>query len=274
MQLHNLILEVFHTEEYQLDPLEKGLTNKNYLLQIEQNKYVIRVPYDDNENIVVRSHETQALAAVCDFDLDVPYIYYDQHSGIKITEFIPNLSEFKECTAKDKIERTARLMKRFHSLNLKIDSCFEPIKRLYLYKSKVNNPIYDLSEYEHVIDMVKHNDSKQILCHNDWVSGNILFSEQKDYLIDYEYAANNDPIFDVMSYLSENAITDTQERKRFYAIYFDEFDDNVQQQLDMWEDFQNLLWCYWAMMMYESRKEDIYKKIAADKYHALKTRSS
>ena len=35
------------------------------------------------------------------------------------------------------------------------------------------------------------------------VDGNILFTKENVYLIDYEYAADNDPLFDVMSFLSE-----------------------------------------------------------------------
>lgn len=44
----------------------------------------------------------------------------------------------------------------------------------------------------------------------------------------------------------------------------------VRRQLDIWENFQNLLWCCWAMMMWESRHESVYRAIARDKYEALK----
>lgn len=57
---------------------------------------------------------------------------------------------------------------------------------------------------------------------------------------------------------------------RFYAVYFDKLDDTLRHQLDIWESFQNLLWCNWAMMMWESRREEIYRSIAKDKYEALK----
>ncbi len=71
----------------------------------------------------------------------------------------------------------------------------------------------------------------------------ISYSQDKTYLIDYEYAANNDPLFDVMSFLSENQINDPALRERFYAVYFNEMNDTVRKQLDIWENFQNLLWC-------------------------------
>ena len=105
------------------------------------------------------------------------------------------------------------------------------------------------------------------------MDGNILFTKDKTYLIDYEYAANNDPLFDVMSFLSENQIEDPALRARFYAVYFDEMNATVRRQLDIWENFQNLLWCCWAMMMWESRHESIYRAIARDKYEALKRKN-
>ena len=164
-------------------------------------------------------------------------------------------------------------MKRFHSLQKRVDADFEPIRRLQGYRNRLRQPLYDLTPYEDAIQAVYHLNNPRILCHNDWVDGNILFTKDKTYLIDYEYAANNDPLFDVMSFLSENQIEDPALRERFYAVYFDEMNATVRRQLDIWENFQNLLWCCWAMMMWESRHESIYRAIARDKYEALKRKN-
>ncbi len=66
------------------------------------------VPRADNEQVVSRSHETAALRAIQNLDFDVPTIYYDEKSGIKITEFIPDCQEYEPCTAQDeKLNRSA-----------------------------------------------------------------------------------------------------------------------------------------------------------------------
>lgn len=72
-----------------------------------------------------------------------------------------------------------------------------------------------------------------------------------------------------MSFITENNIDDPHDREIFFEEYFDEWSDECKERLYIWEVFHNLLWCMWAMMMWEQRKESIYKRIANDKYLAL-----
>lgn len=269
MELHKLIKSLFQTSIYTLEDTKKGLTNRNFLLTVNQKQFIIRIPYQDSHQVVDRKQEVYALEIIKQTDLDVPLIYFNEVSGIKITAYIPNLEEFQDSQKQDKIERVARLMKKLHNLpNVsKID--FQPVETWKRYYANVHDPIYDLSSYTSIIEDVQTLHNPKVLCHNDWVSGNILLGTHKDYLIDFEYAANNDPLFDIMSFLTENNIDDENDRQRFYQIYFDNITPIIKKQLAIWESFHNLLWCTWAMMMYESRKDDVFRQIAHDKYCAL-----
>lgn len=249
--------------------MKKGLTNRNYLLQLDNERFVLRTPHFHSEHIVNRHHETLALEAIKHCDIDVETIYYDEASGYKVTRYIPDALDFAQYQKEDKIIRCAKLMKRFHQLHKKTQVRFAPIQRYSTYKEHVQNPLYDVTPYTYLLQEVEELKGEEILCHNDWVEGNILFTANKTHLIDFEYAADNDPLFDVMSFLTENNITDELQRKQFYDIYFDAFTPQVQQRLSIWECFHNLLWCMWAMMMWEQRHEDVYKKIAHEKYVAL-----
>lgn len=261
-----LIQEVFHTSQYTIEKLEKGLTNHNYLVHVNDELYVLRIPHEDSSHIIDRKREKIVHDLVR--RLDVECIYFNEENGVKITKYEENLYEYKECPYIDKIERCANLMKILHSIPAPTFH-FDPFKTLETYRSCVKKPLYDLSIYEDRIEAVKHFHNKEVLCHNDFVSGNILFGKYRDYLIDYEYGASNDPLFDVISFLSENNIFDKALRARFYKVYFGTMDDTLKKQLYLWEMFQNVLWCHWAMMMYESRKDKVYKEIAHEKYEAL-----
>lgn len=252
--------------------MKKGLTNKNFLLTIDNEQYVLRVPLQDAQNIVNRHHETLALEAIKDAHIDVETIYYDEISGYKVTRYLEHAKTYQECDDQDKIIRVAKLMKKFHSLNTTVDTYFDPIQRLEQYRSHVHSPLYEFEYLQDILHQIEEMDHHYTLCHNDWVDGNILFVDDDAYLIDYEYAANNDPLFDVMSFLSENNIYDETQRQRFYQAYFDHFDQETERNLYLYEALEDALWCYWAMMMYESRHEDIYKNIAEDKikgYHTV-----
>lgn len=260
---------LFFDPDIKITDMQKGLTNQNFLLEMNKETFVLRVPRADSEQIVDRRHETQALKAIANTSIDVETIYYDEISGYKVTRYLPDAMTYGECTFADKIERVARLMKKFHQLHRVVDEDFDPVQRLYSYKAKVTESLFDLDAYDDIIHAVEELIYEKILCHNDWVDGNILFTADQTYLIDYEYAANNDPLFDVMSFLSENQITDPTLRQRFYAVYFDDFTEEISQRLQLWEAFHNLLWCNWAMMMWESRGQQVYRDIAQDKYDAL-----
>lgn len=263
--------QLFTNPNICITDLNKGLTNQNYLLKMDGEAFVLRVPRFDSTHIVDRHHETLALQALQDADIDVETIYYDEISGYKVTRYIEDAKDFHEYDGDDKLERTALLMKKFHALHKTSGIRFQPQKRYEQYHSHVHHPLYDVRPFEFILDRVHQMQYPYVLCHNDWVEGNILFTKEHTYLIDYEYAADNDPLSDVMSFITENKITDKKERERFYQCYFDEMTEEIEERLNVWETYHNLLWCMWAMMMWEHRKEDIYQQIAKDKYEALNT---
>lgn len=262
-----------HTDQnISIHNLHKGLTNQNYILRIDDASFIVRIPHQDQANIVNRHNEFLALQALKDTDIDVRTIYYDEKSGYKITSYVEDAYDFDAYPGADKLVRVAQLMKKFHSLQKHIHVRFDPVERYQSYRSHVSMFLYDVAAYEPIVAQAATMQFESVLCHNDWVAGNILFTKQHTYLIDYEYASDNDPLFDVMSFLSENKIVDPSQRELFYTYYFDGITDALRNRLQIWESYHNLLWCMWAMMMWEHRHDDVYRSIAKDKYEALTTR--
>lgn len=260
---------LFFDETFKLYDMKKGLTNKNYMIETQKQQYVLRVPRFDADKIVNRHHETLALQAIEHTGIDVDLIYYDEASGYKVTRYLKDAQTFDTYQGSDKIMRTALLMRRFHRLNCQIHAPFDPLGKYQQYRKQIKTLLYDITPYEYILEEIKLFSNPQCLCHNDWVGGNILFDKDRTYLIDYEYAGDNDPLFDVMSFLSENNIYDPAQRACFYQYYFDDFTETIQHQLHIWETFHNVLWCAWAMMMFDNRQEECYREIASIKYQAL-----
>jgi thiamine kinase-like enzyme len=259
----------FNTSNFTLTPLNKGLTNHNVLVTIQDERFIVRFPKTDTAHIVNRDHEARALSLISKTGLDVQTLYFDPRSGIKVTRYVPDLMTFDAYAHPDRIERTATLMRRLHALKTPIGALFDPIARYHQYRAHVIEPLISDEAAQAVIDGIHPLCTQLTLCHNDWVPGNIGFSPQRDYLLDYEYAGDNDPFFDVMSFITENEIT-PEERERFLLAYFGRQPDADEQvRLRLYEDFHNLLWCTWAQMMWESRHELIYQSIAHDKFTAF-----
>lgn len=253
----------------QIIDTNKGLTNDNYRVITEHFDVIVRIPRSDSSNIVYRKHEELAHKLIDQTQLDIKTIYYDSNNGMKITEYLPDLKTFNEYYGNDRIQRTAKLMRDLHQINQCIGVNFNPIERYRKYRSFVNKPLVSDNLAEQIIFGISHISNALTLCHNDWVAGNICFTPNKDYLIDYEYAGDNDPFFDVMSFITENNLTQA-EIDEFLICYFGRVPNQTENEiLFNYQQFHNLLWCMWACMMYESRHESIYHSIAIEKYKAI-----
>lgn len=246
----------------------KGLTNKNYYLNDHDNEYMVRIPYPNSEHIVSYINEEKAIKAIASHDIDVPCLYYDAKTGLKISQYLNNTTCFQDCNYVNKIEMVAKLLRKFHDLKIKINSSFDYIEKFNTYKNHTSNMPYEFPYLDKVLSEVCKVKRDYVLCHNDVVDGNLLFVNERLYLIDFEYACDNDPYFDVISFLSENEIYDESLRKRFYDVYFDHYDENTLADLRYLELYADALWCHWAIMMYEARQQQIYLDIAKSKYDA------
>lgn len=261
-----LIRQLFNDEVTSMTLTNKGLTNQNWLIESRGEFFIVRIPFNDSEHIVSRQHEKAAIDLIYRQSLDVETVYFNEKSGIKITKYVDDFKTFDEYSGKDKYYRVGRLMRRFHDLDVRSGFLFDPISRLSQYKAQIKNKIIVLEDEEKYIRFIQDQTDEFTLCHNDWVAGNIGFASTRDYLIDYEYAGDNHPYFDVTSFLSENQIFDESARNEFYIAYFSHLpDEQTLKKLHHFEMFHHILWYHWAMMMAEFRNDEVYRRIAQDK---------
>jgi thiamine kinase-like enzyme len=271
LMISQLIEQLFNQPADAIIKLEKGLTNDNFKVTIDNKHYVLRVPLSNSEHIVNYMAEKKALDVVASLDIDAQTIYYDESTGIKITAFIDDLVGFNEYLNNDKFERVGKLMRKLHDAHTTIGIEFDPLKTYGTYASYVDNPMINPKDTLPYITFIQENRKVSTLCHNDWVPDNIGFHPDGDVLLDYEYAGDNDPMFDVTSFLSENHITDPISRGAFLKAYFNHNISQKQEEtLLKWEAFHHILWCAWAQMMFIQRKKPIYLEIATQKKEAFK----
>lgn len=268
--ISKLVEQLFNQKADNIIKLDKGLTNDNYKITINNKHYVLRVPLKNSDHIVNYHAEKKAVELIDPLNIDAKTMFFDESTGIKVTSFIDDLLGFNEYNGLDKFERVGRLMRKLHSLHSTIGVEFNPLTTYKTYASFVQSPLIDSKHTQQYLDFIQNNRVVSTLCHNDWVPDNIGFNANGDVLLDYEYAGDNDPLFDVTSFLSENNITDPLSRQQFLVAYFDrEISQTEQHTLLMWEAFHHILWCAWAQMMFNERKKPVYLSIAQEKKQAF-----
>lgn len=249
--------------------LDIGLTNKNYFYK---NK-IIRESELSNNNFLDHNNEILVLKYVKKLNVPVINYFYENKKFYYVTKFIKNTNNFYEISLNSTIIKSAaKIIKKLHKIktdtNIKI---WDWKYQLNNFKILVKKPLHNLENNEKkVINFFKNYQPKKItLCHNDLVPGNFLITNKykKIYLIDYEYAMLNDPLFDIASFISE-----TLYKYKWLINYFlEQFNLNLKDKeiIFWWIQYQNIIWYYWANYFWELTKNDIYYQILNEKWKAL-----
>lgn len=234
-----------------------GLSNENLLVRADGKDYIWRRPHAGSQP--VHDHHTEALVMQEAAALDVPTLYFDPDTGEKLSRRV-NAIPFGESRSSDRMERAGRLVSRLHERK-PVREVFDPFEKLETYRQACQDPVPFPGETE-ILRETRALWRPDTLCHNDLVPGNLLLGTDRDWLIDYEYAATGDPRFDLASFLSENQVTDPADRQAFFRGYGRPVRER---EVILFELLADMIWASWAQMLLEQRQDPVFEEIRNDK---------
>ena len=228
MEILDIIQFVFNTNDKNIEliPLKQGMTNDSFIFNINNERYIIRVPGVNTEKIINRHQEYDVYQAIKNEKFVEPVIYIDRDKGYKISKFIEN-SHTVNPKDWNEISACLKRLRDFHNQPHRVEHCFDVFEHINYYESLMPNA----SIYEDYGDTKKNIESLEsiienlvkewTLCHIDAVCDNFLVTENQDvYLIDFEYAAMQDPDLDLAMFIVYS-LFDRQEIDRIIDIYFE-----------------------------------------------------
>ena len=228
MHILDFIKSVFNLQntDIELIPLKQGMTNDSFIFSLNNERYIIRVPGINTEKIINRHQEYDVYQAIKDEEFVEPLIYIDRDKGYKISKFIEN-SHTVNPKDWNEINACLKRLKEFHSQSHRVEHYFDVFEHINYYESLMPNA----SKYEDYKETKKNIESLEpiienlvkdwALCHIDAVCDNFLVTENQDvYLIDFEYAAMQDPDLYVAMFIVYS-LFNRQEIDRIIDIYFE-----------------------------------------------------
>lgn len=233
-----------------------GMTNRNYLIDLDGKKYVLRHSGLGTEGMLSRKNEAKNSEIIKKLNIDVNQIYYNEKTGDKISEYIENVETLNNKTAKLNFKLIADILKKLHTSNIIFENNFDVFNEIKKYEKlayEAKGKFYE--EYEFVkikvlkLEKILKEIGLNILpCHNDTVPENFLKKDNKIYLIDWEYSGMNDPMWDLAAFSLENNLTKEEERK-FLEIYFKKniSDKNILK-IKIYKACQDFLWSLWTII--------------------------
>ena len=197
-----------------------GMMNEAYIVKTNEGRFVYYISTAQANEMVDRKLEQETQNLAYKLGITSENVYFDLEKGIKINRYIEgsSLNKIKEFNYK----KVAELLAKYHNSSVKASAYYNPLGRLENYKKEAltHTDKFEPEFYE-LYEIVKKNCEFLLsqpvgLAHNDAQRSNIIKGEDnKYYLIDFEFAANNDPIYDIGTFGNGDAL----EGKRLLEEY-------------------------------------------------------
>lgn len=235
-----------------------GLTNYNYIMDINGIEYVIRQPGGMTNLMIDRNIEKINNKIALEIGLNSDCIYFDEYSGIKISVFIhnsKNISQTNPCIPSN-LDAVSSVLKKLHSSTKLFPNIFdwkmELIKYENIVKELKGDFFFDYSELKNQLFEFVEKNMHQIAtvpCHNDTVPENFLIDDKgKAYLIDWEYSGMNDPSWDVAAYILESKLSEDAIGYLLQEYYGKQPTKEEILKIKCFMMVQDLLWTVWALI--------------------------
>ncbi len=209
----------FWENSIEIEPVIGGITNQNFIVTDGSIKYFVRIGDDIPEHLVFRSNEIQASKAASEIGI-CPQLLYNNKS-VQIFDYI-NGQTFDSIDIKKNLEGITNLIKKVHNQipNYLVGQSvifwvFHVIKNykkfLENHESSYKNLLPDLINKAVRLENIS-SPFDIVFSHNDLLPANFIQDQEKIWLIDWEYAGFNTPLFDLGGLASNNDFTEDEEK--------------------------------------------------------------
>ncbi len=230
-----------------------GMTNNNYLVETTNRKFIVKFFGKGTDKLINRIAEKNNLENLRDLELDVENYIFDIEEGIKVNEYIENAITFDAHYIKTKNKEVAGILQKVHGSGKELEGefkIFDEIKKYedliqgeikYAYYDKIREKVFGLKAHLEEIGI----DRKS--CHIDLVPENFIEDENgRVYLIDWEYSAMNDPMWDLAALFIESNYRKSEEGE-FFKYYYSENTPVSVAKIMIYKILQDFLWSLWTI---------------------------
>ena len=222
-----------------------GMMNISYVVRDKKGKkYIIYLPNGKANKLVNRPLEEENSRIASDLGLTSKFIYFDTKRGIKIKEYIEGTSLDKIDTSEIDYQKVADLLHLLHDSKELSKEDYHPFDRLANYENKAISFQKESNEYRALKDFLSTHINlltlkEKVFSHNDFQRSNIIKgNDGKYYIIDFEFAANNDPIYDIAAFANGTI----EDGEKLLECYYLKPTKEQYQRFYLWRIFISLQW--------------------------------
>ena len=211
-----------------IEPLEGGITNLNFLISDSGSKSVVRLGSNIPEHLVYRSNEIIVSEAAYQIGVSPKLIYNEP--GVLVLEFIESKT-LEPKTVRENLNKIVPIIRKIHDeIPNKLSGQPQIFWVFYVIKYYSNYLLNNNSSHISLIPSLlkkaekleKLSSPREIVFgHNDLLAANFLDDGSKIWVVDWEYGGFNDPLFDIGGLSSNNDLDENLENE-VLEMYFKE----------------------------------------------------
>ena len=211
-----------------IEPLEGGITNLNFLVSDSGSKSVVRLGSNIPEHLVYRSNEIIVSEAAYQIGVSPKLIYNEP--GVLVLEFIESKT-LEPKTVRENLNKIVPIIRKIHDeIPNKLSGQPQIFWVFYVIKYYSNYLLNNNSSHISLIPSLlkkaekleKLSSPREIVFgHNDLLAANFLDDGSKIWVVDWEYGGFNDPLFDIGGLSSNNDLDENLENE-VLEMYFKE----------------------------------------------------
>jgi len=261
------------------EPLGGGITNQNWTVAVNGEKFVVRIPGSGTDMFIDRDNELACSMEAGKTGVAPNVIHHLKPENVSVVRFIEGKTlGTSEIAGSDAlITRIVRTIKKIHTAAAfeKPFDPFDTVRGYMKYVAEHDAPLpADFERLKATADeieeAVKRNPPAEAACHNDYLSENFLDDGEKIWIIDWEYGGRGDPYFDLGDFAVEHPFTNAQE-ELIIREYGGKDDPLGLYRMKLHKISSDWWWGVWAMI--QSRVSGIdfdFLKYGSDRFDRLR----
>jgi thiamine kinase-like enzyme len=253
--LHRIELWSDHVPTY--ETLSGGLTNENYTVQANGNRYVLRIPGQGSEVMINRAFELFNSKAAARAGVSPQVLESLQPEDVLVIEYLEGEVMHPETVAANDriIEKIGNALKRLQE-NAEFKNTtyvFDMIRRYVAMCKEVEALLPEdfdwmLQVMDAVEQAMERNKPPLSASHNDLLSENFIVDPRdRLWIIDWEYGGMNDPFFDLGDVAVEHPLSPKQEEKLLSA-YAGRYEPEELARMRLHKLTADVWWGMWGMI--------------------------
>jgi thiamine kinase-like enzyme len=237
-----------------------GLTNINHVVTIGDARYVLRIPGAGTGEYINRVDEEVAARSAAAAGVNADVVFFDPSDGLMVTRFVDGAATMSGERFKDlgAVERAGRAFHQLHTTARPFATDFTLFPMIDEYKSLLGSKGATLPDgYDDVQrqassirSALEAAPAPLAPCHCDPLCENFLDTGERMFIIDYEYAGNNDPMWDLGDLSVEGGFDDDQDAALLRAYFAGEPPPDQRGRMVAYKALCDLLWTLWGVIQH------------------------